>query len=99
MIENATLLRAAADQIDALDSQIAALNDSKKDVYADIRETVAPEVFKAFKDALKLRRRRRDNRDAVEAHETLVDEVLTALEAIGTLVANARVHVTQEKAA
>lgn len=81
MIEHAGLLRAAANQIDELDAQISALNDDKKLIFANARETVAPAMFKAWRDAVKLRQRRRVDRTALEAHDALVWDVLTVLEA------------------
>jgi len=81
MIEHAGLLRAAANQIDELDAQISALNDDKKMIFANARETVAPATFKAWRDAVKLRQRRRVDRTALEAHDALVWDVLTVLEA------------------
>lgn len=81
MIEHAGLLRAAANQIDELDAQISALNDDKKLIFANARETVAPAMFKAWRDAVKLRQRRRVDRTAIEAHDALVWDVLTVLEA------------------
>ena len=81
MIEHADLLKSAAGQIDELDDQIKALNDSKKDIYASIRETVAPEQFKAWRDAVKLRQKRRVDKDALEAHDERVWAMLSMLEA------------------
>jgi len=81
MIEYAELLKSAAGQIDAFDDQIKALNDFKKDIYANIRETVAPEQFKAWRDAVKLRQKRRVDKDSLEAHDERVWAMLSMLEA------------------
>lgn len=80
MIENAALLKAAASEIDAHDAIIREANDAKKDVFGNVRESVAPEIFKAWKDAVKLRQKRRVDRDALEAHDARVWEVLQVLE-------------------
>lgn len=83
MIERASLLKAAAGQIDAHDAEIRAANDAKKDVYADVRESVAPEDFRAWRDAVKLRQKRGtpDQREALERHDARVWAVLAMLEA------------------
>lgn len=81
MIEQAELLKSAAGQIDELDTQIKALNDSKKDIYANIRETVQQEEFRAWRDAVKLRQKRRTKKAALEEHDALVWAMLSMLEA------------------
>ena len=84
MIEHVALLKAAAGQIDALDADIRAINDDKKQVFGNVRETVAPELFKAWREAVKLRQRRSkgpDARGALEQHEERVWAVLQVLEA------------------
>lgn len=87
MIENASLLRGAAGQIDELDDQIRELNDAKKDIYANVRDTVAPADFKAWRDAVKLRQKRRVDRMEIEEHEARVADMLHMLEATGTVSA------------
>lgn len=83
MIEQAALLKSAAGQIDSLDADIRALNDSKKDIFGNIRKTVAPADFDAWRDAVKLRQKRRkpEDREALEAHDALVWAMLAMLEA------------------
>lgn len=87
MIENAALLKSAAGQIDALDAEIRALQDDKKAVFDNIKESVEPPTFKAWKEAVKLRQKRRVDKDALEAHDARVWAVLAMLEATGTDVA------------
>lgn len=81
MIEQAALLKSAAGQIDTLDAEIAGLNDSKKDIFGNIRETVSPADFKAWRDAVKLRQKRRVDKEALEAHDERVWAMLSMLEA------------------
>jgi uncharacterized protein (UPF0335 family) len=82
MIENLTLQRAAAQQIDDIDGQIAALNADKKDIYDNLKNTLSPATNKAFRAAVKLRQKRRNPeiRDEMDAHEDLTQEILFALE-------------------
>lgn len=82
MIENASLQRAAAQQIDDLDGQIALLQQQKKDVYDTVKDAVSPSTNKAWKAAVKLRQKRRDTskRDEMDEHESLVFEILSELE-------------------
>lgn len=82
MIEQAALLKSAANQIDSLDAEIARLNDGKKDIFANIRETIAPADFKSWRDAVKLRQKRRtpELREALEAHDARVWAMLSMLE-------------------
>jgi uncharacterized protein (UPF0335 family) len=84
MIENAALLKSAAAMIDALDAEIRALQDDKKAVFDNIKESVEPPTFKAWKEAVKLRQKRRVDKDALEAHDSRVWAVLAMLEATGT---------------
>lgn len=88
MIENAALLKSAAGEIDEIDEQIRRLNDDKKVIFDNIKETVEPPMFKAWKQAVKLRQKRRVDKDAQEAHDERVWAVLTMLEAeTGTRIA------------
>lgn len=83
MIAQISLLRSAADQIDRHDADIRVSNADKKDIYAFVRESVAPEIFKAWRDAVKLRQKRaasEDARIALEDHDARVWELLAALE-------------------
>jgi uncharacterized protein (UPF0335 family) len=80
MIVNAPLLRAAALQIDDLDGQASALADQKKDIYDNIKNTIPPADFKAWKEAVKLRQKRRTKRFEMETHEQLVFDMLSMLE-------------------
>jgi uncharacterized protein (UPF0335 family) len=89
MIENAALLKSAAGQIDALDAEIRALQDDKKAVFDNIKESVEPPTFRAWKEAVKLRQKRRVDKDALEAHDSRVWAVLAMLEASGTELARA----------
>ena len=81
MILNSTLLRAAAQQIDDLDGQARELSAQKKDIFDNIKETIPPADFKAWKEAVKLRQKRVHKRDEIEAHDELVFEMLLMLEA------------------
>lgn len=81
MIEQAALLKSAAAEIDNFDGEIAMLNGCKKDIYANIRETVSPADFKAWRDAVKLRQKRRVDKDALEQHDARVWAMLSMLEA------------------
>lgn len=83
MIEQAALLKSAAGQIDALDAEIKALNVSKKDIFANIRQSVVERDYMAWRDAVKLRQKRKapEDRDALEAHDALVWAMLSMLEA------------------
>jgi uncharacterized protein (UPF0335 family) len=87
MIENAALLKSAAGLIDALDAEIRALQDDKKAVFDNIKEGVEPPTFKAWKEAVKLRQKRRVDKDALEAHDSRVWAILEVLETSGTEVA------------
>jgi hypothetical protein len=84
MIENAALLKSAAGQIDEIDVLIRGLQDDKKAVFDNIKESVEPPTFKAWKEAVKLRQKRRVDKDALEAHDSRVWAVLAMLEASGT---------------
>ena len=81
MILNSTLLRAAAQQIDDLDGQARELSNQKKDIFDNIKETIPPADFKAWKEAVKLRQKRVHKRGEIEAHDELVFEMLSMLEA------------------
>ena len=81
MILNSTLLRAAAQQIDDLDGQARELSAQKKDIFDNIKETIPPADFKAWKEAVKLRQKRVHKRDEIEAHDELVFQMLSMLEA------------------
>jgi uncharacterized protein (UPF0335 family) len=94
VIENASLLRAAANQIDEIDAEIARLNDDKKAIYQNAKETASPADFKAWRDAVKLRQKRRVDRDQMEAHDARVFAMLNMLEASGTPFAT-RVRVRE----
>jgi hypothetical protein len=80
MIENAFLLKSAAGEIDEIDAQIRQLNDDKKVIFDGIKETVEPPTFKAWKQAVKLRQKRRVDKDALEAHDSRVWAILEVLE-------------------
>lgn len=81
MIEHAALLKSLADEIDGIDISISHFNDDKKALYDAAREAVAPADFRAWKEAIKLRQKRRVNRTALEAHDALVWRHLSMLEA------------------
>jgi uncharacterized protein (UPF0335 family) len=81
LILNSALLFAAAQQIDDLDGQARDLANQKKDIFDNIKETVSPAEFKAWKDAVKLRQKRVHKRVEIEAHDELVFEMLSMLEA------------------
>lgn len=81
------LLRGAAQQIDELDLAISHLNEDKKAVYQNIKETVPPAEFRAWKEAVKLRQKRRTDREKMDAHDSLVADMLHMLEQDGTPVA------------
>jgi hypothetical protein len=78
------LLRGAAQQIDELDLAISHLNEDKKAVYQNIKETVPPAEFRAWKEAVKLRQKRRTDREKMDAHDSLVADMLHMLEQTGT---------------
>lgn len=84
MIERAVLLKSAAAQIDAHDAEIKTANDAKKDIFANVRESVAPDDFKAWRDAVKLRQKRKapEARMALEEHDARVWAMLAMLEAV-----------------
>jgi hypothetical protein len=106
MIERLTEQREAAQAIDDIDGQIKALNEDKKAIYASMKEALAPSQNKAWREAVKLRQKRRDlvKRTEMEDHDALVWETLQALEApvlkpkkkSGTEVAT-RVHDAREE--
>lgn len=106
MIERLTEQREAAQAIDDIDGQIKALNEDKKAIYASMKEALSPAQNKAWREAVKLRQKRRDlvKRTEMEDHDALVWETLEALEApvlkskkkSGTEVAT-RVHDAREE--
>lgn len=81
MIENAALLKSAAGQIDELDDEIKRLNDAKKDVYTHVKETVGKDEHRAWKEAVKLRQKRRVDKHSLEAFDERVGALLSMLEA------------------
>lgn len=87
MTGHATLFREAANQIDALDAEIERLNADKKAVYDNLKETVTPADFRAWRDAVKLRRKSSADRDKADAHDARVFAILHDIEATGTPVA------------
>lgn len=92
-MEHAQLLREAASQIDELDLSISHLNEDKKAIYQNIKETVPPAEFRAWREAVKLRQKRRVDRHKMEEHDCLVADMLHMLEQGGTVHAPARVQV------
>ncbi len=70
-----------AELIDALDVEIADANDRKKELYADVKEQVSAADFRALKEAIKLRRKRRSDKDGCERHDERVWAILNVLEA------------------
>ena len=91
-MERESLLRTAAREIDDLDGQIANLNEDKKAIYQNIKETVPPAEFRAWREAVKLRQKRRTDREKMDAHDRLVADMLHMLERAGTVHAIARVQ-------
>ena len=87
MIESASLFRAASNQIDELDAEIARLNEDKKAVYENLKETVAPADFRAWRDAVKIRRKTAADREKANEHDARVFAILHAIETFGTPVA------------
>jgi uncharacterized protein (UPF0335 family) len=67
--------------IDGIDREIEEANERKKEIYADVKDEVSPEDFKALKEAIKLRRKRRIDKDACERHDERVWAILNMLEA------------------
>lgn len=67
-------LRSFVDRLERLDEEIAALNDDKRDMYAEIRARGYD--VKAVKEILKLRKQDPDER---EEHEAIVELYLNAL--------------------
>lgn len=83
MIEHSDLLKAAAGEIDAHDTDIRQSNDAKKDIFANIRLTLPPNEFTAWRDAIKLRQKRAVSEEArmgLEEHDALVWAMLAMLE-------------------
>ena len=78
---NATLFRETARFIDAVDREVEDANERKKDYYADIKEQISPEDFKALKDAIRERRRKRRDPDGFERHSGRVWQIVSILEA------------------
>ena len=77
---NATLFRETARFIDAVDREVEDANERKKDYYADIKEQISPEDFKALKDAIRERRRKRRDPDGFERHSGRVWQIVSILE-------------------
>lgn len=67
--------------IDGIDQEIEDANERKKDIYADVKDDLPPADFKALKEAIKLRRKRRADKDACERHDERVWAILNVLEA------------------
>jgi uncharacterized protein (UPF0335 family) len=67
--------------IDGIDREIEDANERKKEIYADVKDEVSPEDFKALKEAIKLRRKRRVDKDGCERHDERVWAILNVLEA------------------
>jgi uncharacterized protein (UPF0335 family) len=67
--------------IDAIDQEIADSNERKKEIYADLKEEIAAADFRALKEAIKLRRKRRADKDGCERHDERVWAILDILEA------------------
>lgn len=82
-----TLLRSAANEIDEIDLSIAHLNEDKKAIYQNIKESMPPAEFRAWREAVKLRQKRRTDREKMEAHDSLVADMLHLLEQTGTTFA------------
>lgn len=78
---HADLLRDAAGEIDRYDALIADMNDAKKHIFASVRNALSPAEFKAWREAVKLRQKRRNNKDEAEAHDARVWAMLSMLEA------------------
>lgn len=93
-MEHAALLRTAAHEIDELDLAISNLNEDKKAVYQNIKETVPPAEFRAWREAVKLRQKRRTDREKMDQHDSLVADMLHMLEQGGMKVAT-RVRVRE----
>lgn len=81
MEPNRALFLDTANVIDAIDQEIADANARKKEIYADIKDELTVADFRALKEAIKLRRKRRADKDACEAHEERVWAILNVLEA------------------
>jgi len=80
VLEHRQLFIETARVIDDLDAEIADANERKRDVYADVREQVSPADFAALKEAIKVWRKRRVDKDACERHDERVWAILNALE-------------------
>lgn len=82
--------RDVADIIDALDEQIAALQDSKRETFADLRihleadghaKASVKADMAALKAAIAKRAKRRKDADADQERDALVESYLDAIEA------------------
>jgi uncharacterized protein (UPF0335 family) len=70
-------LRALVERIERLDDEAQALNDDRKEVYAEAKD--AQFDVSALKAVISTRRKQRKNPDSFEARQTLVDVYLHAL--------------------
>lgn len=69
--------RGLASEIDELDRQIADLQSAKKDAFASYRDAYGKAECKAAQVAIRRRQKiAAGEREAMEEHETLVEEVL-----------------------
>ncbi len=74
------LLIRIARVVDAIDQEITDANERKKELYAEVKEEISPETFRAWKEAIKLRRKRRADKDGCERHDEAVWRLLNLLE-------------------
>lgn len=94
-MDNAELLRSAAGQIDELDIAISHLNEDKKAVYQSVKDTVSRAEYRAWREAVKPRQKRRTDREKMDEHDSLVADMLHILEQTGMVHAIARVQVRE----
>lgn len=72
--------REIADTVDGFDDEAEALNDTRKEFWAGVREQVSPHDVKALKEAIRIRRKRRKDPDATEAHDQRVSDILSEID-------------------
>jgi hypothetical protein len=73
-------LREAARFILACDQEVKDVNDRKKEFFAELRDDLTDKDISALKDAIKVHRKRLKDKDAAEAHDERVWEVLSIIE-------------------
>lgn len=75
----AITFREIADTVDSFDDEAEELNNTRKEFWAEIREQVSPHDVKALKEAIRIRRKRRKDPSATEAHDQRVSDILSEI--------------------